>query len=1185
MTWRRLLWSSLWQARGANACVLLGVALGTAVLTGALLLGDSLQTSLRVQTLDRLGRIDLAVLGEQFFPATLVHRLTAASGPAVHAAAGAILLRGSVVSRSATGQTRWVGRVHIIGVDDRFWPLFNAAPRRLRSEALINAPLADDLGVQVGDPIEIRLELPHVIPADTIVGRRTNVEGLLLPLIPVVDFLPLEGVGRFSLAAEQTEPRLVYVDLESLQRRLREEGLQPQGYINAVLLATGQVPTDLAGWQARLKAVAELEDLGLELRPDASEQRYLSLSSRRMLIQPEVSQIVQETARVHDWQCLPTLTYLANLTFHLPRFPALLAAAVGRLAPAATPFDLAALPLQAANYVPYAAVTALDPSLPPPWGPFVLVSGDKPRPLRDDEILVTDHLARDLWPMGDWSADIGRRVVCLRYFMEGSGNDLRETHHLFTLAGVVSLEGFASDRSLTPEFPGMTSRNLRDWKPPFPRSLWHPEWIRERDEQFYRHHKVAPRAFVSPATARRLWQSRYGQETSLRLAAPPIAPGDLSPRVRAALKPVLSPEQQGLIVVATRDQLLAATRSGTALMFGWLFVGFSFFLIIAAGLLISLFVRLRLEQRQRELGLFYALGFPNHSVRRLLLREGFILAASGAFAGVVLGVGYAWLLIHGLRWGWQESISSSFLQFHLWTWATPWGDWPSLNLGVGWAIGVIVSWMTIRLAIRGWEKLAPLSLLGGWRQPEETSRRHRRWSWIVVVVGSGGGVALALASGQVQPAQAPGLFFAAGFLILLAGLALVRAGLLERSNRPFANLSQLSLAQLCRQPRRGMLTVALLASGVFLVLAVEAFRKSPRMERARTGGTGGFSFVAESTVPLPWMPSDEASWQRFVADAMNSPDTPPPWPAELSVIGFRLRPGDDVSCLNLYAPRQPRVLGVPPAMVQRGGFSFILPSDASPAEQENPWLLLDRNVQDAVPLLADDHTAQWILQKKVGDVWEIFDEAGRPCRVQLVGMLKSSLFQSELLIAERHFLRLFPSRAGYAFFLVDCPDSATKQVYDLVANFLGEPFGFTLVSASERLARFQAVENTYLSTFQVLGGLGLLFGVAGLAIVLVRNFQERLTEYALLVALGYSQRHLKWLALVEQGILIGTGIAVGLTAAFVAVTPLWLSQAGEFPWLQILLLVTLLILVGSMSGWFAIRYVLRVPLLAALRRG
>ena len=47
--------------------VLLGAAVATAVLTGALLVGDSVRGSLRDLTLDRLGRIDYALASERFF--------------------------------------------------------------------------------------------------------------------------------------------------------------------------------------------------------------------------------------------------------------------------------------------------------------------------------------------------------------------------------------------------------------------------------------------------------------------------------------------------------------------------------------------------------------------------------------------------------------------------------------------------------------------------------------------------------------------------------------------------------------------------------------------------------------------------------------------------------------------------------------------------------------------------------------------------------------------------------------------------------------------------------------------------------------------------------------------------------------------------------------------------------------
>lgn len=50
-----------------NLAVAAGAAAGTAVLTGALLVGDSMRGSLRHLALDRLGNIDEALIADHFF--------------------------------------------------------------------------------------------------------------------------------------------------------------------------------------------------------------------------------------------------------------------------------------------------------------------------------------------------------------------------------------------------------------------------------------------------------------------------------------------------------------------------------------------------------------------------------------------------------------------------------------------------------------------------------------------------------------------------------------------------------------------------------------------------------------------------------------------------------------------------------------------------------------------------------------------------------------------------------------------------------------------------------------------------------------------------------------------------------------------------------------------------------------
>src|ERR1700749_4672593 len=98
-------------------------------------------------------------------------------------------------------------------------------------------------------------------------------------------------------------------------------------------------------------------------------------------------------------------------------------------------------------------------------------------------------------------------------------------------------------------------------------------------------------------------------------------------------------------------------------------------------------------------------------------------------------------------------------------------------------------------------------------------------------------------------------------------------------------------------------------------------------------------------------------------------------------------------------------------------------------------------------------------------------------------------------------------------------------------------YGLELTPTTRRLDAFNAVQNTYLSTFQVLGGLGLLLGSAGLGVVVLRNVQERRGELALLLAIGFRKRALQWLVLSEHGALLGLGLAVGIIAAVIGVLP------------------------------------------------
>src|SRR5262245_54088178 len=152
--------ASLRHYRRIHVAVALGVAVATAVLTGALLVGDSVRGSLRDLTLERLGRIDSALVTGQFFRAALAEELVSSEGFKANftAAEPAILLTGTLQAGSGT-DVRRATRVSVIGCNESFWSLGQGGPTKplAADEVAITEPLASELGVKVGDELQLRI--------------------------------------------------------------------------------------------------------------------------------------------------------------------------------------------------------------------------------------------------------------------------------------------------------------------------------------------------------------------------------------------------------------------------------------------------------------------------------------------------------------------------------------------------------------------------------------------------------------------------------------------------------------------------------------------------------------------------------------------------------------------------------------------------------------------------------------------------------------------------------------------------------------------------------------------------------------------------------------------------------------------------------------------------------------------
>jgi ABC-type antimicrobial peptide transport system permease subunit len=222
------------------------------------------------------------------------------------------------------------------------------------------------------------------------------------------------------------------------------------------------------------------------------------------------------------------------------------------------------------------------------------------------------------------------------------------------------------------------------------------------------------------------------------------------------------------------------------------------------------------------------------------------------------------------------------------------------------------------------------------------------------------------------------------------------------------------------------------------------------------------------------------------------------------------------------------------------------------------------------------------LHSGLGKELSVTDSSGNPVRLRFVALLKSSIFQSEILISEKQFMKHFPGESGYSYFLIDTNPNQTRDLSLKLEEQLAD-YGVDTKSTVETIENYHAVENTYLSTFQTLGGLGLLLGTTGLGIILLRNVIERRGELAAMRAFGFQRKFLATMVVAENAFLLGIGILTGTIAGAITAAPHLLQDLSGLPWLSLSLTLLLVFIVGMISSIAAVSAVLRIPLLPALK--
>jgi ABC-type antimicrobial peptide transport system permease subunit len=303
----------------------------------------------------------------------------------------------------------------------------------------------------------------------------------------------------------------------------------------------------------------------------------------------------------------------------------------------------------------------------------------------------------------------------------------------------------------------------------------------------------------------------------------------------------------------------------------------------------------------------------------------------------------------------------------------------------------------------------------------------------------------------------------------------------------------------------------------------------------------------------------------------------------VKVSRFRLRPGDDASCLTLYQPRNPRIIAPEDTFINDTRFAFASSLAETPDERANPWRLLNRTFADgAIAAIADQTSLMYVFHLGVGDDYTFTADDGAEVRLRIVGALADSMLQSELIISENNFARVFPRREGYNLWLIDAPREAAPTVATLLEDRLSD-YGVDAGDTRARWAAYHRVENTYLSTFQALGALGLLVGTLGLAAVLARNVLERRRELGLLRAVGFTPRDMRTLVLSESLLLVGAGLLLGSITAVIAVVPALLERATAVPIGHVAALLLAVTITALVSSILAARVATATTVVSALK--
>ena len=772
-----------------NLTVAIGVAISTAILTGGLIVGDSVRYSLEQSTRYRLGGARTAITaGERFFTASLSallqEDLSADKNTGQEIICAPVFQLGGIAT--ADGGRLRINRVQVLGVNEAFDLIADTSSYYgdlSGDEVIISENMAERLELDVDDYLMVRIRKASVMPMNTPFVSATQTTVSARVRVKAIAGIP--ALGRFSLKISQTAPFNIFLSLDYLNNLMDLENKA-----NMMLIShDGFLHNDQIA--ASLRETWRLADAGLRMREIKSLDE-IELFSDRVFMEPSIINAFQNTGVEPHM----LLTYFVN------------SISAGQTQ---TPYSFVSTLSSGQN------TGIIEGGIDIPGGD--LSPGEQ-------GILVNEWLASDL---GITTGD----SILLEYFVPGPLRRLEEHAVSLKVEGVVPMKGLFADMNLMPEIPGLSDAgHCREWEAGIPIDL---EKIRDKDEDYWDRFRGTPKAFVSLQTAGELWKNRFGDYTAMRFRSDKM---DTTSLVKA-FRENLDPADLGIRMEDIMGSGLRAARSGVD--FSQLFIALSFFILLSSIILTALLFRLNLAGRIKHAGTMATWGYPKKLIRSVYLIEGALIALLGGLPGVLLAILYTRFVFTMLGRVWSDIVRTSVLEISI----------QPLTLLIGLLVCILISWLAIyyilqrslrkeivqiqrSLTFRYRKRSALIKLLPG----TLTACISGVLVWIQLL-GTG-------------PLDEMIFMMAGGLLFISFILFLDQLLRIPRPEQTYSiRLSQVVQRNIAGNRQRSLTIILLFALGTFSVILTGANRRNPQREiNEVSSGTGGFQYFAESTIPI-----------------------------------------------------------------------------------------------------------------------------------------------------------------------------------------------------------------------------------------------------------------------------------------------------------------------------------------------